>query len=144
MNSLTKSMTFRFLEPLLSFLHAFAFEVKTGIAAILGGSALLADLATEAKGWEEVSLKVILILALVYICKLYLEQQKEHKAELRETWDLHKRESLERERLSKESQEANTRALNELTTLTKEQTDYFKTVTRSIIDERIKNRPTIP
>ncbi len=135
-------MPHRLFEAFFHISSALVFEIKMSIASIVAGGAFLADIATEMKGVEELGLKAILCAALIWIVRLHLTQQKEHKQELRDIWALHKKEAEDRELRANETREANTRALNELTSLTKEQTDYFKTVTRNIVEDRIKAKPT--
>lgn len=117
--------------------HHFAFELKLVIVSLLGAIALVADGLADFKNWEDFGLKTILGAAVLYIGRIFLQQQKDHKAELLSLWQEHKAESLSRESAGKAALDANTKALCDLTVLTKEQTDYFKTVTRTIVDERL-------
>lgn len=113
-------------------------------AATIGFFAVIAEAAAELKGWEDLSLKVLLIGAVIYLIRTQSQERKEHKAELHEAWDLHKKESDEREAKTTDVMTANTRALSELTKITEEQTTYFKTVTRTIVDERLKTKSNLP
>lgn len=123
--------------------------------AIAGGTGLLAILAQsmdDLKPWEEVSLKAVLMGALIFGGKLFLQQQREHKKEIAETWAQHKKEiaqhkeeSVVREQKVVGALEANTRELSGLRAVTEEQTTYFKTVTRNLVEERLKGtKPTLP
>lgn len=119
-------------------------EIKIALAASLGFFALIAEAATELKGWEDLSLKALLIGAVIYLIRTQAQDRKEHKAELHEAWTQQKKESDEREAKSTEVMIANTKALAELTKITEEQTTYFKTVTRTIVDERLKSKVPLP
>lgn len=120
------------------------FELKIMFAATIGFFAVIAEAAAELKGWEDLSLKVLLIGAVIYLIRTQSQERKEHKAELHEAWDLHKKESDEREAKTTDVMAANTKALSELTKITEEQTTYFKTVTRTIVDERLKTKSNLP
>lgn len=120
-----------------------ALDLKVAIA---GGVALIAavgDVNVDPRGWEDVSLKVLLILALIFIGRLYLAQMREHKAEMKEAWAMHKKESNEREERHNRHLAANTECLTALVVGSREQTDFFRTVTRGLVEERIK-KPTLP
>ena len=125
-------------------IHEQLFELKIAFVALIGSLAVIAETATELKGWEDTSLKVLLIGAVIYLVRSQSQDRKEHKAELHEAWDLHKKESDEREAKTTDVMIANTKALAELTKITEEQTTYFKTVTRTIIDERLKTKVPLP
>lgn len=119
-------------------------ELKIAFVATIGFFAVITEAVTELQGWEEASLKVLLVAAVIYLVRSQAQDRKEHKAELHEAWDLHKKESDEREAKTTDAMIANTRALADLTKITEEQTNYFKTVTRTIVDERLKTKATLP
>lgn len=133
-------------------------EIKLTIAALVVFAAWLADASEQinVKGWEEAGLKGLLILAVIFIGKLFLEAQKNHKAEIEKVWESHKAEitaTKEAHKQAAELREArlvtclgeNTKCLTELTALTKDQTDYFKAVTRNVINEKLNGgKPTLP
>lgn len=125
-------------------IHEQLFELKIAFVAFIGSLAVIAETATELKGWEDTSLKALLIGAVIYLVRSQSQDRKEHKAELHEAWDLHKKESDEREARTTDAMIANTKALAELTKITEEQTTYFKTVTRTIVDERLKTKVPLP
>jgi len=121
-------------------------ELKLTIAAVVGFGAWLADSSEQlnVKGWEELGLKGLLLFAVFYIGRLFLDCQKTHKAEIQATWEAHKKDVETREAKLLQCMGDNTRCLNELSALTKEQTDYFKTVTRNLVNEKLTGKPTIP
>lgn len=119
-------------------------EFKIVMVALISSFALIAESVTELKGWEDISLKVLLIGAVIYLVRSQSQDREEHKAELAAAWDAHKKESGEREAKTTDVMVANTKALSELTKITEEQTAYFRTVTRTIVDERLKNKVPLP
>jgi signal transduction protein with GAF and PtsI domain len=122
-------------------------EVKLTLAALVGFSAWLADASTELnlQGVDEMGVKAMLAAALVYVGKLFLDAQKAHKAEMKETWDAHKKDAEAREAKYCAALESNSEQLGKLVNLTSEQTEYFKTVTRNIVDEKLKGvKPQLP
>lgn len=130
--------------------HNIAFEIKLAIASALGLGTFLADISGDYKGWEDLSLKVLLLIALVYIGRLYLQQQKDHKSEVADyrreivdTWAAHKRDVEEREDKMNAALLAAREDMAILIGLTKEQTDHYKSVTRKLIEDRIA-KPTLP
>ena len=116
-------------------LHIFSFEIKLAIAGLTGGVALIADIASETKGLEDLGLKAILIAALIYIGRLYLTQQREHKQEMRDLISVHQSDSDEREHKVTTVMQAMISGLGELTALTREQTEYFRAFTKRIVEE---------
>ncbi len=123
-------------------LSAHLTEIKLTLAALVGFAAYLADASADldVKGWEELGLKGILLFAVYYIGKLFLDSQKAHKAEQQDTWAAHKADAAAREAKLLAALDASTQTGRELLALTKEQTDYFKAVTRNIVDERLKSQ----
>lgn len=128
-----------------------AFELKLGLASSVGLIAAVTDVATDVHGWEDLSLKGILIAAVIFIGRLFLQQQqqqrdqqREHKAEIEKTWDAHKQDAEKREVKYCTALDANSKCLTELVVLTREQTDYFKAVTRDVVNEKLKGRPQLP
>lgn len=110
-------------------------------AALVAASSLLAQISTDLRGIEDLGVKAIFGGALIWCVRLLLAQQAEHKKEVRDIWQAHKAEYSVTLANATLTTEANTKALNDLTAITKEQTDYFKTVTRSIVDEKIRSKP---
>lgn len=130
-------------------------EVKITLLSVLGVWSVLADISGEVKTWEEIGFKAFLMALLFFLGKEYLKQQRDHKQEMRDTWAQHeikidkvmlanKAESDRREAEMLLAIQDNSEKSSILIGLTKEQTDYFKAVTRNIIDERLKKpRPQI-
>jgi hypothetical protein len=111
----------------------------------MGFAAWLADTSPDIKGWEESTLKGLLILAVISIGKLFLDAQKNHKAEIQATWEAHKKDVEIREAKLHQCIGDNTKCLAELTSLTKEQTEYFKAVTRNVVNEKLTGgKPLLP
>jgi len=128
-----------------------AFDLRLGLASSVGLIAAVTDVAADPRGWEDLSLKAILIAAVIFIGRLFLQQQqqqreqaREHKAELEKTWDAHKQDAEKREVKYCTALDANSKCLTELVILTREQTDYFKAVTRDVVNEKLKGRPQLP
>lgn len=127
-----------------------AFDLKLALASGIGLLAAVTDAAVDPHGWEDLSLKVILMGAVIYIGRLYLAQQAEmrearadHKAELKETWAAHNAEIKIREELLHAALTKNTDKLTEVAALTKEQTDWLRMFSRRVTEERI-SKPTLP
>jgi hypothetical protein len=122
-----------------------AIEFKLTLTALIGFAAWLADTSPDIKGWEESTLKGLLILAVISIGKLFLDAQKNHKAEIQATWEAHKKDVEIREAKLHQCIGDNTKCLAELTSLTKEQTEYFKAVTRNVVNEKLTGgKPLLP
>lgn len=100
---------------------------KAMIASGVAAFAMVADIASEAKGWEDVSLKVLLLVSVVFLVRLLLRQQAEHKAE-----------SAAREQRMLEALNRTAEGMEALTVLIQEQTDYFKSVVKSVVSERLQ------
>lgn len=100
---------------------------KAMLASGVAAFAMLADIASDAKSWEDVSLKVLLLIAVVFLVRLLLKQQAEHKAE-----------SVAREQRMLEALNRTAEGMEALTALIQEQTDYFKSVVRSVVNERLQ------
>jgi hypothetical protein len=112
---------------LITVLHDWHEHWKAMIASCVAASAMLADIASETKGWEDVSLKVLLLVAVVFLVRLLLKQQEEHKTE-----------SAAREQRMLDALNRTADGMEALTTLTQEQTDYFKSVVKSVVSERLQ------
>lgn len=97
--------------------------MASGVAAF----AMLADIASDAKNWEDVSLKVLLLIAVVFLVRLLLKQQAEHKTE-----------SAAREQRMLETLNRTAEGMEALTALIQEQTDYFKSVVKNVVSERLQ------
>jgi hypothetical protein len=112
---------------LLTLLQDWHEHWKAMLASGVASFAMLADIASEAKGWEDVSLKVLLLVAVVFLVRLLLRQQTEHKVE-----------SAAREQRMLEALNRTADGMEALTALTQEQTDYFKSVVKSVVSERLQ------
>jgi hypothetical protein len=114
------------------------FDLKIAMASSIGFFALVAEAATELHGWEDVGLKGLLIGAVVYLIRAQAQDRKDHRVELAAAWAEHKKESEGREARATAAITANTNALSELTKLAEEQIDYFKGITKAVVDEKFK------
>ncbi len=113
-----------------------AFAGCTAVAVLAAADSMVTPATLEDYG-----LKGLLILALVFVVRLLLKQQAEHKQELQEQQTQHRAEASRREERMLQAMHAQAEGLDQLTTLTKEQTDYFKSVTRNIVDQHLQNKP---
>lgn len=127
------------MHLLLLYLNSEFPQWKLSMAAGLFAMLAVGDLVTEAKAFEEIGIKAGLGGTLVIVVRLYLAQQKEHKAELKTERDKHE---ARMETVIKE----NTASNLQLVALTQEQTNYFKAVTRSVVNEKLGRRegPELP
>jgi hypothetical protein len=125
---------------MLSHLATHATEIKLTLAASLGLSAWLADASGElnVKGWEEIGLKGILLFAVYYIGRLFLAAQKEHKAEMAETWKAHKEETGKREEKMCAALEKHSVSLERIADLNEEQLLHFRGFVKASVDAQMK------
>lgn len=119
-------------------------HLKMFASCMLITALVLADMGVTPQSAEDYTLKGLLICALLYVSRLLLIQQDAHKADMKEIAKLHKEDCVQRENKLQSCIEAQTHSMSELTTLTREQTDYFKTVTRNIVDDRLNSKPKLP
>jgi hypothetical protein len=132
---------------MFSHLSSYVTELKLTLAAIIGIAAGAADAidGVSFRGWEDVGLKGLLLFAVIFIGRLFLEANRTHKTEIAAIWAEHKSDTLKREDKVVAAIEANTKSLAQLTDLTKEQTDYFKTVTRNVVAAHLEGKsPQLP
>lgn len=125
---------------MLQHLSDYCTEIKLTLAAIIGMSAWLADAsaAMDLKGWDEIGLKGILLFAVYYIGRLFLQAQKEHKAEMIATWETHKADSARREdRMVTALDQTGTR-LERIAELGEEQLTHFRSFVKAAIDDKLK------
>lgn len=118
-------------------------EIKLTIAASLGFIAWLADInpALDLKGWDEVGLKAVLLFAVFYIGKLFLQAQRDHKTEMAETWNSHKKESGDREDRMCIALEKHADSLERIADLNEEQLQHFRSFVRGAIEDKMKTHP---
>jgi branched-subunit amino acid ABC-type transport system permease component len=102
---------------------------KAMMASAVATFAMVGDIAAEAKGWEDVSLKVLLLIAVVFLVRLLLKQQAEYKAE-----------TVAREQRMLEALNRTAEGMEALTGLIQEQTDYFKSVVKHVVSERLQSQ----
>jgi hypothetical protein len=120
-------------------IDAFIFQTKLLGATVIGGGAFLADLMSDTKGWDEMTLKVVLGVALIYISRLFLQSQKDHKQEMQVMQNNHKLESRQREDSMRESVDRQASCLERLVDLTQEQVDHFRTFVKTAVDDKMKH-----
>jgi len=121
----------------LALLHDLSPHWKILLASVVAASAAVADVLTDAKGWSELPLPVILGCALVFVFHLMLKQQAEHKEERAASNAAQQASAEKREERMVAAMSAQAEALEKVAALTEEQTTYFKTVTRNIVDQHI-------
>jgi len=121
-------------------LAAHATEIKLTVTAMVGFAAWLADTSADlnVKGWEEIGLKGILLFGVYYIGRLFLQAQREHKAEITETWKIHKEETAKREEKMVAALEKHSVSLERIADLNEEQLEHFRAFVKSAVDEKMK------
>ncbi len=133
------------LIPLLEYASMLPSEAKLAWGTALAAFSLLADLVTETKGWEDLGIKTLLLAALVFVGRLLMKEQTEHRAEIKELQAAHKAEFIARDSTMVAALIRQAEAIEEQTGILREQTDYYKTVTRNIVEDRLKQtKPNIP
>lgn len=106
-----------------------------GLAVILLAAA---DAVTPPQSIEDYSIKALMGVVIIFVVRLLLTQQKEHKQELKEERLQHRAESAVREDKMVNAMTKQAEAMERMAEQTEEQTTYFKTVTRGIVDEHLK------
>lgn len=124
-------------------LSDYLIEIKLTVAGAFGVLAWLADIypSLDLKGWDEVGLKAVLLFAVFYIGKLFLQAQRDHKSEMAETWKSHKRESGEREDRMCAALEKHADSLERIADLNEEQLQHFRSFVRGAIEDKMKTHP---
>lgn len=121
-----------------------ALDFKLAAATLVALAAAVTDAAAPVQGWEDVTLKGILIAALIFIGRLYLNQAKEHKDEIKQTWAEHKAEAEKREEKFLGCMTTQNSTLQKLCELTEEQTDHYRNFVKAAVDAKINGRPSPP
>lgn len=103
-----------------------------GLAVIILAAA---DVVTPPQSIEDYSIKALMGVVIIFMVRLLLTQQKEHKQEMKDERDKHE---LRMETVIKE----NTTSNQQVVKMADEQMTYFKTVTRSIVDEHLRGPRT--
>lgn len=116
-----------------SSLLAANWKLATGGLAVVILAA--ADMAAPPQSIEDYSIKAMMGAVIIFLVRLLLKQQAEHKQELKEERTQHQEKVVS-------SMNKQAEALERVADLTEEQTTYFKTVTRGIVDEHIKGPRT--
>jgi hypoxanthine-guanine phosphoribosyltransferase len=114
-----------------------ALDIKLAVASAVALVAAVTDATTQPQGWEDISLKALLIGALVFVVRLLLKQQTDHKSEIRETWQMHKEEAEKREVKVVSCLEAQTQTLRKLCELTEEQTEHYRSFVKAAVDAKL-------
>ena len=121
-------------------LHETLPQWKVYLASLAAFVSVLANAVPEGlPPWAEKSWPLLLVGAIVWMAKLLVQMNSEHRKEIAATWAEHKRDVEEREERLVTAMEASAKAQRELATLTEAQTNYFKTVTRNIVDQRLRD-----
>ena len=110
---------------------------KAKLALTGGFMAVLAavDAQMPPASLEDYSLKALLLVAIIFVVRLLLKQQEEHKNEMRDLRDRH-------EKTLSTVVEKNTASNDRVCQLAEEQAAYFKTVTRDIVTEKLRTGKT--
>jgi hypothetical protein len=118
-------------------------EIKMTLAALLGATAWLADASDDLSiaGWEEASLKGILLFAVFYIGRLFLQAQKDHKAEMTLVWQSHKEESTKREERMCAALDKHSVSLERIADLNEEQLLHFRSFVKGAVDAQMRTLP---
>lgn len=115
-----------------------------------GGLALVlisaADMAVAPQTFEDYGLKGLLIVTVIFLVRQLLKTQAEHKAEMKEERATHLAANAQREEKMIAAMTKQAEELGRVADQTEEQTTYFKTVTKDIVNERLHGipRPNIP
>lgn len=118
---------------------------KLFVSCLVAVGCVLADAGTTPGSYEDMTLKTILVIALVFVVRLLLKQQEEHKAERAKDAETHLTAATAREEKMLTAMQRQSDAMERVAELTQEQTDYFKTVTRGLVDERLASKkPNLP
>lgn len=125
---------------MLFHLHPYILEIKLTIVGLIGLGAFIADTsdALGARSLEDMSLKVICLLAVIFIGRLFLQSQKEHKAEMTETWRIHKEEADKREDKMVAALEKHSVSLERIADLNEEQLLHFRSFVKGAVDDKMK------
>lgn len=115
-----------------------ALDLKLAIASAIALGAAVTDATANPQGWEDISLKALLIGALVFVVRLLLKQQSDHKTEIKETWAAYKEEAVKREEKVVACMTAQSEKLGKLCELTEEQTEHYRTFVKAAVDAKLK------
>lgn len=116
-----------------------ALDLKLAAASAVALFAAVTDATANPEGWEDISLKALLIGALVFVVRLLLKQQTDHKAEIRETWQAHKAEAEQREQKVVACMTTQNETLCKLCELTEEQTEHYRTFVKAAVDAKLNS-----
>lgn len=137
-------MNWNWIAALLAWGHELQAQTKVIAATLLAGVALLAD-ATDAMGpwklFDEMTVKVAFGGAAWILWKVLQKERAEHKIELQkeraehkvEMTTLRERHETRMETVIKENTASNKAVVEKA----EEQVNYFKTMTRHVMDERL-------
>jgi hypothetical protein len=114
-----------------------ALDLKLAVASFVAVAAAVTDATAQPQGWEDVTLKGILIAALIFVGRLYLNQAKEHKDEIKQTWAAHKTEAEKREEKVVACMTKQNETLGKLC----EQTEHYRSFVKAAVDAKINTRP---
>ena len=124
----------------LSFITAH-WKVMASVTTMIG--LIIAEANVPPSTAEDYTLKGLLVLTVGYLARLLLKQQDDHKKEREVEAEKHLQSAHDRELKMLDAMNAQTSQLKELTALAREQTDYHKAVTRTLIEERLA-KPKLP
>lgn len=115
------------MNSFLSLLSDLHHHWQSATASLIAGGALLADVINDAKGWEDVSLKVLLLLAVVFLVGVVIKQQQKYD-----------KANADREQKVLDALNRTADSVDELKNITQQQTSFFETVVKDVVAERLK------
>lgn len=117
-------------DRILAWLDVVAPNGKLMLAALFATfGTLLGEIPANFGEWENLSLKVILLIAVVWLVRQNLKERAENLIEMGK-----RTEAIDRQ----------TEAIANLARLTEEQTNYFKSYIRNVMNERLNIKPNLP
>lgn len=137
------------INHISTFFEQFA-SIKVISTSVFALATFLADEMAAPKSWEDVSLKVLLLLSVGALVRQLQSERKESKDEIAKLREDHKNEIIGLVNKTVSALEDNTKGLSEVTSATVDQTTYYKTVARNLLDQKINagdnrnSKPTIP
>jgi hypothetical protein len=105
-----------------------------GVALILIGAA---DMTVAPQTLEDYGLKGLLLITVIFLVRQLLKSQIEHKQEMKEERANHQATTAQREEKMVTALNKQADASDRMAAQIEEQTTYFKTVTRNIVDQHL-------
>lgn len=109
---------------------------RLGLASLMLGGGFIADAVSDAKGWDDVGIKGILVFAVVFLCREIGRMRAADQARN----DAREQTMAVAINSNTSTINANSAELAKLTEATKQQTEYFRSVGQTIIEEQLKKQ----